>query len=123
MLYRHYKKGHNMNVYHYETAGGKNLILDYINSLSRAEVIDGLSVLEKFENDEIDNLTIKPWQGKISEVYFYKHNRIFYIVVSGGDVYMLHACRKQKNKTEKRDSEIVIRRAKELGERLLKKLI
>ena len=112
-----------MNVYHYETAGGKNLILDYINSLSRAEVIDGLSVLEKFENDEIDNLTIKPWQGKISEVYFYKHNRIFYIVVSGGDVYMLHACRKQKNKTEKRDSEIVIRRAKELGERLLKKLI
>ena len=65
-----------MNVYHYETAGGKNLILDYINSLSKAEVIDGLSVLEKFENDEIDTLTIKPWQGKISEVYFYKHNRI-----------------------------------------------
>ncbi|MCL2571662.1 MAG: type II toxin-antitoxin system RelE/ParE family toxin [Defluviitaleaceae bacterium] len=112
-----------MNVYHYETAGGKNLILDYINSLSKAEVIDGLSVLEKFENDEIDTLTIKPWQGKISEVYFYKHNRIFYIVVNGDDVYMLHACRKQKNKTEKRDSEIVIKRAKELGERLSKKLI
>jgi len=99
------------------------LILDYINSLSKAEVIDGLSVLEKFENDEIDTLTIKPWQGKISEVYFYKHNRIFYIVVNSDDVYMLHACRKQKNKTEKRDSEIVIKRAKELGERLSKKLI
>ena len=99
------------------------MILDYINSLSKAEVIDGLSVLEKFKNDEIDTLTIKPWQGKISEVYFYKHNRIFYIVVNGDDVYMLHACRKQKNKTEKRDSEIVIKRAKELGERLSKKLI
>ena len=99
------------------------MILDYINSLSKAEVIDGLSVLEKFENDEIDTLTIKPWQGKISEVYFYKHNRIFYIVVNGDDVYMLHACRKKKNKTEKRDSEIVIKRAKELGERLSKKLI
>ena len=99
------------------------MILDYINSLSKAEVIDGLSVLEKFENDEIDTLTIKPWQGKISEVYFYKHNRIFYIVVNSDDVYMLHACRKQKNKTEKRDSEIVIKRAKELGERLSKKLI
>jgi len=112
-----------MNVYHYKTAGGKNLILDYINSLSKAEVIDGLSVLVKFENDEIDTLTIKPWQGKISEVYFYKHNRIFYIVVNGDDVYMLHACRKQKNKTEKRDSEIVIKRAKELGEQLSKKFI
>jgi len=112
-----------MNVYHYETAGGKNLILDYINSLSKAEIIDGLSVLEKFENDKIDTLTIKPWQGKISEVYFYKHNGIFYIVVNGDDVYMLHACRKQKNKTEKRDSEIVIKRAKELGEQLSKKFI
>ena len=99
------------------------MILDYVNSLSKAEVIDGLSVLGKFENDEIDTLIIKPWQGKISEVYFYKHNRIFYIVVNGDDVYMLHACRKQKNKTEKRDSEIVIKRAKELGERLSKKLI
>ena len=112
-----------MNVYHYETAGGKNLILDYINSLSKAEIIDGLSILEKFENDEVDTLTIKPWQGKISEAYFYKHNRIFYVVVDGEDVYMLHACRKQKNKTEKRDSEIVIKRAKELGEQLSKKFI
>ena len=99
------------------------MILDYVNSLSKAKIIDGLSVLEKFENDEIDTLTIKPWQGKISEVYFYKHNRIFFIMVNGDDVYMLLACRKQKNKTEKRDSEVVIKRAKELGEQLSKKLI
>jgi phage-related protein len=36
---------------------------------------------------------------------------------------MLHACRKQKNKTEKRDSDIIIKRAKELGEKLSKKII
>jgi len=71
-----------MNVYHYKTAGGKDLILEYINGLSRAEIVDGLSVLEKFENDETDALTIKPWQGKVNEVYFYKHNRIFYVVMS-----------------------------------------
>ena len=112
-----------MNVYHYETAGGKDLIMEYIDSLSKTEISDGLSVLEKFEKNELDTLIIKPWQGKISEVYFYKHNRIFYVVVDGQDVYMLHACRKQKNKTEKQDSTIVIKRAKELGTQLSEKFI
>jgi len=112
-----------MNVYHYKTASGKDLILDYINSLSKAEIVDGLSVLEKFEKEDLDALIIKPWQGKISEAYFYKHNRIFYVVVDGQDMYVLHACRKQKNKTEKRDSEIVIKRAKELGELLSRRFV
>jgi hypothetical protein len=61
-----------MNVYHYKTPGGKDLILDYILSLSNPEIIDGLSVLERFE---------------------------------------------------KNDSEKVISRAKELGERLSKRII
>jgi len=112
-----------MNVHHYKTQGGKNLILDYIMSLSKAEIIDGLSVLECFEKDELDKLTIKPWQGKVWEVYFYKHNRIFYVAIDDKDAYMLHACRKQKNKTEKTDSEIVTKRAKELGSQLSQKII
>jgi len=112
-----------MRVYNYETAGGKDLILDYIYSLSKSEIVDGLSVLEAFEEDRLDELTIKPWQGKVWEVYFYKHNRIFYIAIEDTDVYLLHACRKQKNKTEKLDSEIIIKRAKELGNQLSKKFI
>jgi len=112
-----------MNVYRYKSTSGKDLILDYIKSLSKSEIADGLSVLEKFDNGELDTLDIKTWQGKISEVYFYRHNRIFYVIVDGHDIYMLHACRKQKNKTEKRDSEIVMKRAKILGEKLSKKFI
>ena len=92
-------------------------------NLSKAEVVDGLSVLENFENDELDKLNMKPWRGKVWEVYFYKHNRIFYVAVDDTDVYLLHACRKQKNKTEQNDSEIVIKRAKELGDALSKKII
>ena len=112
-----------MNVYNYKTSGGKDLILEYINSLSKLEIIDGLSVLENFENDELDKLNIAPWRGKVQEVYFYKHNRIFYVVIEGKDAYMLHACRKQKNKTEQKDSEIIVKRAKELGDLLSKKNI
>ena len=112
-----------MNVHHYETSGGKDLILDYIMKLSKPEIVDGLSVLECFENDETDKLTMRQWQGKVWEVYFYKHNRIFYVAIDGTDAYMLHACRKQKNKTEKTDSDIVIKRAKELSAELSRKII
>ena len=79
--------------------------------------------MECFEKDELDRLIIKPWQGKVWEVYFYKHNRIFYVAINGKDAYMLHACRKQKNKTEKTDSAIIIKRAKELAAELSEKII
>jgi len=112
-----------MKVHGYKTSSGKDLILDYIDSLSIDERVDGFSVLEKLKQDKFDELIIKPWQGKISEVYFYKHNRIFYIVVDGENIYLLHACRKQKNKTERNDGAIVIKRAKELGKLLSNKFI
>jgi len=112
-----------MNVHHYQTLGGKDLIMDYILSLSKPEIIDGLSVLECFGKDELDKLTIKTWQGKVWEVYFYKHNRIFYVAIDGKDVYMLHACRKQKSKTELNDRNIVVKRAKDLGAALNKIII
>jgi phage-related protein len=112
-----------MNVYHAQTQGGKDLIMEYIMSLTKPEIIDGLTVLEAFEKDDLNTLTLKQWQGKVWEVYFYKHNRIFYVVLDGSNCYMLHACRKQKNKTEPQDSDTVIKRAKELGKALSIKLI
>jgi len=48
---------------------------------------------------------------------------MFYVVVEDTDIYILHACRKQKSKTEKRDSEIVIKRAKELGNKLFIRIL
>jgi phage-related protein len=112
-----------MKLYPYKSAGGKDLVLGYINKLSQSEQIDGLSVLQKLKDGKFDELDIKPWRGKISEVYFYKDNRIFYIIPDGESIYLLHACRKQKNKTETQDSEKIIKRAKEIGAMLSKKFI
>ncbi|MCL1859778.1 MAG: type II toxin-antitoxin system RelE/ParE family toxin [Oscillospiraceae bacterium] len=112
-----------MELHHYKTASGKDLIMEYINKLSPAEQSDGLSVLEKLEEGKFNELIIKRWQGKISEVYFYKHNRIFYVIADGENIYLLHACRKQKNKTENNDTGVVISRAKKIGELLSKKFI
>lgn len=109
-----------MILHNYQTNSGKDLILDYIKSLPDDEKVDGFSVLECLEKGEMDKIKYKCWQKKIYEVYFFKHNRIFYIIADKNNIYLLHACRKQKNKTEKKDSKIVIKRAKEL-EKILEK--
>ncbi|MEE1314630.1 MAG: type II toxin-antitoxin system RelE/ParE family toxin [Faecalimonas sp.] len=105
-----------MKIHSYKSASGKDFIMDYIMKLTEDEKVDALSVLENMENDNMSSLITKRWQGKVWEVYFRKHNRIFYVVADGTDIYLLHACRKQKNKTEKKDKNIVKKRAKELGD-------
>ena len=116
-------RGEKMNLYFYESKSGKNVILEYINSLSVDEQVDGYSVLKCLEEGKIDSVRFKRWEKKVYEVYFYKHNRIFYVTADENNMYLLHACRKQKNKTEKKDKKIVERRAKELGKQLGKVFI
>lgn len=112
-----------MNLYFYESKSGKNVILEYINSLSVDEQVDGYSVLKCLEEEKMDSVRFKRREKKVYEVYFYKHNRIFYVAADGNNMYLLHACRKQRNKTEKKDKKIVETRAKELGKQLGKLFI
>ena len=112
-----------MTLHSYYSNSGKDLILDYVNSLPKDEKTDGLSVLENMKNGEFDKVKFKRWEKKVYEVYFQKHNRIFYITVDKENIYLLHACRKQKNKTEKKDKELVRKRASDLGKQLGKTFI
>lgn len=112
-----------MILHNYKTNSGKDVILDYIDSLTEDEQVDALSVISCLKQDRMDEIKFKRWEKKVYEVYFYKHNRIFYIVADEENMYLLHACRKQKNQTEKKDKKIVIKRAKELGMLLNKKFI
>ena len=103
-----------MKIHDYETKSGRKAVMDYIKSLPEDEQTDGLSVLNNMEQDHMDKVNFKRWEKKVYEVYFYRSNRIFYIVVDSENIYLLHACKKQKNKTEKKDKKIVIKRAKEV---------
>lgn len=87
------------------------------------EKTEGFSVLQCLENGEMDKIKFKRWQNKVYKIYFYKNNRIFYVVADDKNMYILHACRKQKNQTEKIDKKIVINRAKEIGKALGKTFI
>lgn len=112
-----------MIIHKYQTDSGRDLIMEYIDSLTEEERIDALSVLQCMEQGNFDRILFKRWDKKIYEVYFRKHNRLFYVIADSNNLYLLHACRKQKNQTEKRDKKIVIKRAKELGKLLGKEFI
>lgn len=88
-----------MILHNYLSNSGRDLIYEYINSLPEAEKIDGYTVLQHMEKGEFDKILFKRWEKKVYEVYF------------------------QKNKTEKKDANIVRKRAKELGNMLGRKFI
>ena len=106
-----------MKLYFYKTIGGKNLILEFIHTLSKeeeAEALYILSILEEGNQNVFEHLDVKHFTDKIYEIKFRKHNRLFYVLKNNEDLYILHACKKQKNKAEKNDRNIVLKRAKEI---------
>ena len=106
-----------MEIHDYKTIGGKNLIKEYISTRPmderrelyriRHEII--LNGLEAFQT-----LNTRQIRGKLYEIK-YSDNRIMYIIKDGENVYFLHACQKQKGKTEKVDIDTALNRAKELN--------
>ena len=92
-----------MKVRMYQTNGGKNLILDYILNLETKEKQEGLTIIKKLKDegkDALEELDTRQIEGKLWEIKFHRHNRIFYCLVSKEDIYFLHACQKQKGKAE-----------------------
>ena len=117
------KEGNIMNIHTYQSSSGRDLIREYIDSLTEKEQVDAFSVLRCMERGEFEKIQFKQWQKRIYEVYFFKYNRLFYVIADKQNLYLLHACRKQKNRTEKKDKKIVIKRTKEFGKQLGKNFI
>jgi len=106
-----------MNIVEYTTAGGKNLIQEYVDSLSAKEQLEAENIRRRIlieGYNALKDLNTRQLKGKLWEIKFSK-NRIMYVVQQGETIYFLHACKKQKNKAEKPDVEKAIRRAKEYG--------
>ena len=106
-----------MNIHDYITMGGKNLIKEYISTRPMHERKE----IYKIRHDIILNglpafqeLNTRQLRGKLYEIK-YSANRIMYIIKDGENVYFLHACAKQKGKTEKFELETAVNRAKELN--------
>ena len=109
-----------MDIHDYTTAGGKNLIKEYISM----RPMDERKAIYKIRHDIIKNgfvafqeLNTRQLKGKLYEIK-YSDNRIMYVIKDGDNVYFLHACAKQKGKTEKFELETAIKRANKLNLKL-----
>jgi phage-related protein len=110
-----------LDIYHYESKGGKDQILKFIKGLPNEQKKEfeeleeilksqGLEILREYYHGRFET---KPIAG-MYEIKFKAHNRIFYIATDKDSIYFLHACRKQKNKAEMKDIEVAQRRMNDL---------
>lgn len=114
-----------MEVYTYETQGGKDLIYDYINNLPIVEQSKAHLIIKKIQNDGIKALEFmdtRQLRKKLYEIKFSK-NRFMYVIVDESNMYILNACRKQKGKAEIFEINKAIKRAKELGRELCQEFV
>lgn len=106
-----------MQVHFYKSFGGKNLIIDYLEELPVKEKAEGYYVIELLEKEgtqAFDYLKTRQIERKLWEIKFYRSNRIFYVLVDSENIYLLHACKKQKGKAEKFEIDKAKSRLKEI---------
>ena len=109
-----------MKIIDYKTAGGKNLITEYLDNLPKREKEVAYKFRRSITKDGIvalEALNTRQLKGKLWEIKF-SSNRIMYVIKDGENIYFLHACKKQKGKAEKTDLELAITRAENFGLRI-----
>lgn len=128
VVYMPYKKGIilNMNVWDYETNGGKDLINEYLDNLPCDESAEGYRIKQLLEDEGLSALNLlitRQLKNKLWEIKFNYKDRFMYVIADKDNFYILHACKKQKGKAEKVELNRAIKRAKELCRYLNKKFV
>ncbi|SHJ53528.1 type II toxin-antitoxin system RelE/ParE family toxin [Paramaledivibacter caminithermalis] len=115
-----------MNVYRYTTRGGKDVIKNYLDKLPVIEKAEGYRILELLELNglpALEELNTRQLSKKLWEIKFNYKDRMMYVIADKDNIYILHACKKQKGKAEKFELNTAKKRAKELGQELGKKFV
>ena len=115
-----------MNVFNFTTKGGKDVIEEYLDSLQKGERLKGYNTIKLLQDHGIaalEELNTRQIESKLWEIKFTYNDRMFYVVADEYDLYIVHACKKQKGKAEKFELETAKKRVKELGREVNKKFI
>lgn len=85
----------------------KNIVVELIERLRNGIVLSmPVSRTMHSIHKKLAELRFKDRQGTY---------RVFYVIEVGRYIYLIHACKKKSEKTEKRDIEIILRRIKEMN--------
>ena len=88
-----------MILHDYETSSGRNVIKEYIDSLTIPEMVDGYRKKEKMENGEFEKLNIKRWEKKYTKYIF--TNTIAYFILSQTVTIFITCMQKAKKQNRK----------------------
>lgn len=108
-----------MRIQSYHTRSIKNVILEFLDSLAIHEQAEGYALLKHLEEISTMHECVfgkRKIEGNVWELKFKHHNRIFYCLAKENRIYLLHTCKKQKSKTEMKDKQLVLKRAKEIND-------
>ena len=106
-----------MIVQTYKSSGGKDYIIEYIKKLPNNERSEAYYIIEHLKSDGIDYLEshiTRQIDRKLWEIKFWRHNRFFYILIDHSEMHIVHVCKKQKPKAEKKDIDLATQRMKEV---------
>jgi phage-related protein len=88
-----------------------------LDGLPKRESVEGYFIIESLEREGtkfLETLNTRQLERKLWEIKYPRHNRIFYVLVDQENIYLLHACKKQKGKAEKFELEKAKKRAKDI---------
>jgi phage-related protein len=107
-----------MDVLYYRMASGREPVREYVNDLPREDRVLITGDLEQIRDHGIRGANVvtrklveKLWEIKTGTRH---QQRLFYCVISGDELVMLHACKKQKEGAQRGDVELAYKRMKEV---------
>jgi phage-related protein len=107
-----------MDVYYYQTPSGRQPVREYINKLPREDRSIITGDLEQIRDQGImaANVMTRKLIEKLWEIKTGTRNqqRLFYCVMSGDALVLLHACKKQKQGAQSGDVNLAYKRMKEV---------
>jgi phage-related protein len=106
---------HGVRVYFYRTAAGASPVQKYLDGLPMVEGAKITAALEDIEKNGLvgSAVRVRPIEGELWELKIDRH-RIFYVLLRGPELVLLHAYWKQSQKAPRNEIEIARRRMKEI---------
>ncbi|RKI73116.1 type II toxin-antitoxin system RelE/ParE family toxin [Corallococcus sp. AB049A] len=106
-----------LKVSFYATPGGGSPVQKYLRALADHEAAPLYACLRDIEVHGLKGTTasLRAIQGKLWELKVGRH-RIFYVLITGPEMVLLHACKKQGQKARKEDLDLSKSRMKEVLE-------
>jgi len=101
-------------VRYYRTASGTEPVSDYLRALPAVDAAAVYAALRQVSACGVDSaaVTTRHVEGKLWEIKV-SAQRVFYVVVTGPEIVLLHAYRKQSQKAPRRELDVARRRARE----------